>query len=152
MGGAVQKRPGDRGDGDALVQRPVLACEVAAVMQPDRRSWPSVYRRRYVYRQRVPGSEPPEPGCGGMTEEGTSSAGEDGGQTTTMLGEAGMTYCVDATVNAMQVPRRRGSVHGALGVAGRTGQLADRDDTVLAFRQLRELPVCALRSFAPHSG
>ncbi|MGB7685266.1 MAG: hypothetical protein WBL45_05730 [Solirubrobacterales bacterium] len=50
-----------------------------------------------------------------------------------------MTDGVDAGVEAMQPPSRRGSRHRAPRITERAGQLADRDDTVLALRQVGKL-------------
>lgn len=45
-------------------------------------------------------------------------------------------YCVDAAVQAMQTASGLRSRHGAPGIAERTSQLTDRDDPVLAIREV----------------
>ena len=107
--------------------------------------------------------ELPEPGGGGVAEQGIGATGEHRGQAMAAEGELRVADGEDAAVDAVEAAGGDGAGDGGLRVAEWAEQLADRDDAVLKFGPLRQGVMaggCAVRpqppgprsSFLPHRG
>jgi hypothetical protein len=86
-----------------------------------------------------------------VTEQRFTSTSQYRCKATTLLGEAGVTDRVDATVEAMQSARGNGASDRSLRVAERTGQLPNGDDPVLPARQSGQGVMRARLTFPSHT-
>src|ERR1043166_8977674 len=109
------------------------------VVQDDRWAWLTPDRGGYGIRCRSYGRYAPEPRCGIVTEQRFWPAGQHRGKATSSLGKARVTDCVDAAMDAVQAPAVGCAPDSAFGVAERAGQLTNRDDAVLAIRQVGQV-------------
>ena len=87
-----------------------------------------------------------------VAQQRAAAAGQHGRQALSLQGEVRMADGVDAAIEAVQAPGRDCAVDRAPGVTERAGQLTDRDDAVLAFREVGKRLVGVRSRFVPHGG
>jgi hypothetical protein len=97
--------------------------------------------------------EAPKPGGGQMAENGIRSRSKDGPKAFAVKRETSMPNREHTTVKPVQVPVSHRSIDGFARVAQRPGQLTNRDNPVLALREIRKASMSpkVRRSFVPHS-
>jgi hypothetical protein len=87
-----------------------------------------------------------------MTEQGAGATGENRAQTSPVRWNPGATDRIDAAMEPVEAPCAKRPVDGALRIAQRPRELADRDNAVLRIREASELMMRGRQSFFPHSG
>lgn len=117
------------------------------MMQLDR--WPGSPAARRGNREwdRRPAGDAPKPRGRVMAEHCARAAGKHGGEALSMGRKVGMADGVDPAIQTVQACGIGGACHRAPRVAQRANHLADRDDSVLSFRQFSQGAMSGLEAF-----
>lgn len=100
-------------DRDALLQDAIALSQGPRVVKSNRWPGPTAGRCRYGGRKRGPGRDAPEPGGGTVAQQRAWPAGEHRGKALRLPREADVADRVNAAMEVVQSPVRRGSAYGA---------------------------------------